>query len=798
MKFTYQWLLQHLETEKSPEQIGDALTNLGLELESFTDYSSYSKFVVATIVDFKKHPNADRLNICQVDNGGEKQFQVICGAPNVKKGLKGIFATDGMYIPGTDITLKKGKIRGEISEGMMLSERELELSDDHDGIIEITNDFSNGTDAVTALGLNDPIFEIGITPNRGDCLGVRGIARDLAAKNIGKLKALDFNKINDLQFESPINWSIAKDNNNCDYVVSRYFKNVSNSKSPEWLQRRLLSIGLRPINTLVDITNYITVDLGRPLHVFDADKVGNSLSMKLASAKDKILALDNKEYQLDATTTIIADEKNPLAIAGVIGGLESGCTETTKNVFLEVALFEPSKVAKVGRKLGINSDARYRFERGLDKAMVEEGLEYASFLINQICGGEVSKNISAGKLIFENIKILYEFNFFQKIIGIELSQEDQINILNKLSFKVEDVNDDNCLVTVPSWRNDIQKPIDLIEEIIRVFGYDNIKVSKPKATSEELNNVKSSLNNKKNQIIKKLKRSLIANNYNEIITFSFHSSDAHKFLQGDKSLMLTNGISEEHAFMRNSMLYNHLEALEVNRKKGNKNLNIFEIGPIYNTSTSQENILFGLSSRLDLLNKKTPLPKYDFYSLTREVAIFLNTLNFDIKQFNINRAQNSHYHPGQSAELHMGKKLIARYGKVHPIILENFPKLSNSYSFEIYFENLPIDSMIRKNNFKIQESDFQYSEKDFSFIFSKDQNLYEVYRVLTGIDKKLIRQVEFFDEYLSPEIGEENKSITFKITIQSSEKTLDEKDLEQLHQNIIDKISNKFQAKLRS
>lgn len=798
MKFTYQWLLQHLETDKSPEQIGDALTNLGLELESFSDYSSYSNFVVATIVDFKKHPNADRLNICQVDNGGKKQFQVICGASNVKKGLKGIFATDGMYIPGTDITLKKGKIRGEISEGMMLSERELNLSDNHEGIIEITKDYSNGTDAVTALGLNDPIFEIGITPNRGDCLGVRGIARDLAAKDIGKLKSLDFKKVDELKFESPIKWSIAEDNNNCDYVVSRFFKDVSNSKSPEWLQQRLISIGLRPINALVDITNFITIDLGRPLHVFDADKIGSSLVMKLASDKDKILALDNKEYQLDTTTTIIADQKQPLAIAGVIGGLESGCNETTKNVFLEVALFDPSKVAKVGRRLGINSDARYRFERGLDKEMVEEGLEYATFLINQICGGTVSKNISAGKIELDKIKIPYDFSFFQKIIGIDLSKEEQTNILNKLSFKVEGINDKSCIVSVPSWRNDIRHPIDLIEEIIRVFGYDNIKVTSPNASSEELITVQSSLNNKKNQVIKKLKKSLIANNYNEIITFSFHSSSAHQFLEGDKSLKLTNGISEEHAFMRNSMLYNHLEALESNRKKGNKSLNVFEIGPIYHTSTSQENILFGLSSRIDFLNKKVPLPDYDFYSLTKDVSNFLNTLNFDIKQFNISRAQSGHYHPGQSAELYMGKKIIARYGRVHPLILENFPKLSNTYCFEIYFENLPIDSMARKSNIKIQESEFQYSEKDFSFIFSKDQNLYEVYRVLTGIDKKLIRQVEFFDEYLSPDIGEENKSITFKITIQSSEKTLDEKDLEQIHNNIINKISDKFQAKLRS
>ena len=401
MKFSFSWLCDHLKTNKSPQQIGEILTNIGLELESLTDYSSYSQFVVATIKEFKKHPNADRLKVCKVDDG-DKLYQVVCGAPNVKEGMKGIFAKEGMYIPGTDITLKKGKIRGEISEGMLLSERELKLSDDHEGIIDLKKDFPNGTDAVTALDLNDPIFEIGLTPNRGDCLGVRGIARDLAAKGAGILKSLDYKKLDNLEFESPISWNIEKDGNSCSYVVSRYFKDISNSRSPEWIQKKLLSIGLRPINSLVDITNFITIDIGRPLHVFDADKIGSILHMRNANDGEKIYALDKKEYQLDSSITVIADKKNPLAIAGIIGGSETGCTDNTKNVFLEVALFDTSKVAKTGRKLGINSDARYRFERGLDKEMIEEGLEYASYLINKICGGSVSKNTSAGKLDKKN------------------------------------------------------------------------------------------------------------------------------------------------------------------------------------------------------------------------------------------------------------------------------------------------------------------------------------------------------------------------------------------------------------
>ena len=797
MKFSYSWLLDHLDTNLSPSEIADTLTNIGLELESLTDYSSYAQFVVATIVDFKKHPNADRLNICTVENG-QKTFQVICGAPNVKKGMKGIFAVDGMYIPGTDITLKKGKIRGELSEGMLLSERELKLSDNHEGIIEVQGNLPNGTDAVTALDLNDPIFEIGVTPNRGDCLSVRGIARDLTAKGVGTLKPLNIKKATSEEFESPISWSIQNDGNSCSFVVSRYYKDIQNSISPDWLQKKLLSIGLRPINALVDITNFITMDLGRPLHVFDADKIGNKLNMRLSNDQEKLLALDNKEYSLNDTTTVIADSKNPLAIAGIIGGNDSGCTLETKNVFLEVAVFNPSMVAKTGRKLGINSDARYRFERGLDLKMVNEGLDYTTSLIQDICGGSFSKKVHAGDLNLNKKTISYKYDTFEKVIGIELSKKDQIRILNNLLFETKENTDGTCNVTIPSWRNDINKNIDLIEEIIRIHGYDKIKTNNPLSTSDEKKRITNSLINKKYAVIKKLKKSLISNNFDEIITFSFQSIQAHELLNGDPSLKISNSISKDHAFMRSSMLFNHLESLENNRKRGLNKLSVFEIGPIYNHSKSQENILFALSSNIKNQNKYFEEDNLNYYFLTKTVSKILGNVNFDIRQFNITRSVSNIFHPGQSAELHMGKKLIARYGKIHPLILENFPKLSNTYGIELYFENLPIESMFRRNkNFK-QESNFQHSEKDFSFIFNKDQNLYEVYRFVLGIDKKLIQKLEFFDEYLSSEIGSDKKSIAFKITIQSLEKTLDEKDLEQIHQNIIDKVSNKFDAKIRS
>ena len=562
--------------------------------------------------------------------------------------------------------------------------------------------------------------------------------------------------------------------------------------------KKLLSIGLRPINALVDITNFITMDLGRPLHVFDADKIGNQLNMRLSNDQEKLLALDNKEYLLNDTATVIADDKNPLAIAGIIGGNDSGCTLETKNVFLEVAVFNPSMVAKTGRKLGINSDARYRFERGLDLEMVNEGLDYATSLIQDICGGSFSKKTHAGDLDSNKKTISYKSDTFEKVIGIELSKKDQVKVLNNLFFETKENTDGTCQVTIPSWRNDINKNIDLIEEIIRIHGYDKIKTNNPLSTSDEQKSITSSSINKKYTVIKKLKKSLISNNFDEIITFSFQSVQAHELLKGDPSLKISNSISEDHAFMRSSMLFNHLESLENNRKKGLNKLSVFEIGPIYNHSKSQENILFALTSNIKNQNKYFEEVNLDYYYLTKIVSKILGTVNFDIRQFNITRSDSNIFHPGQSAELHMGKKIIARYGKIHPLILENFPKLSNTHGIELYFENLPMESMFRRNkNFK-QESNFQHSEKDFSFIFNKDQNLYEVYRFVLGIDKKLIQKLEFFDEYLSTEIGSDKKSIAFKVIIQSLEKTLDEKDLEKIHQNIIDKVSNKFDAKIRS
>jgi phenylalanyl-tRNA synthetase beta chain len=798
MKFTYSWLCDHLDTKLDANSIGDILTNIGLELENLTDYSkTHGDFVVASIIEFKKHPNADRLNLCTVDDGSKK-YQVVCGANNVKKNLKGIFAKEGLYIPGIDLTLKKGKIRGEISEGMMLSERELGLSDEHEGIIEISENIVDGTDAVTALSLNDPIFEVAITPNRGDCLSVRGIARDLAAKGCGTLKNLKIEKIKSSDFESPIKWMIKDDGNSCEYVLGRYFRGVSNLKSPEWLVKKLISIGLRPINILADITNFITIDLGRPLHVFDADKIDGDLTMRLSNDGDKVDTLDNKNYKLSNINTIISDSKKIHGIAGIIGGLESGCSENTKNVFLEVASFKSSGIAKSARSLGIFSDARQRFERGIDKAFVEKGMDYASSLIINCCGGEASFTVDAGSLNSAPVFIDYEFEKFTKIIGFSLDGLTQIKYLENLGFKILKINTTNCTIEVPTWRNDIESSIDLIEEIIRLHGFDHIREEKVISTNEEKLKIKNSPSNKRYKIYERLKKILASEKYQEIITFSFHSNLSHSTLKGSKSLRLSNAISEEFSYMRNSMFGNHLNALEENRKKGFDQQGVFEIGPIYENINLQHNILSMMTFPMKGNNTVFKSEIFGFNELSSQISILLKELNFDMKQFVIKRSENEMFHPGKSAELWQGKKLIAHYGAIHPLIVQNFTKVSEVYAAEVYIDNLPLDSIYNNKKISYFESSYPYSEKDFSFIFDKNQNLFEVYKSVLGIDKKLIHEVDFFDQFYSEDIGINKKSITFRIKIQSKDKTLDDKELEDIFSKVIDTIINKFDAQLRS
>src|SRR6056300_1347204 len=579
MKFTWHWLLDHLQTDKSINEIVEVLPKLGLEVASVKNLADDLKeFVTVKLIDVKKHPNADKLNVCKVFDGNSS-FNVVCGAPNVKSGMIGVFANVETYVPGIDLILKKTKIRGESSEGMLCSEKELTLSDNHEGIIELPETSEIGVPIVNVMDLADPTIEIEITPNRGDCLGVRGIARDLAAAGMGDLKDLEFEEI-DGDFDSIINWKIDlnEDKKNlCPKIFGRSFHNVVNVESPSWLKNRLLAVDQRPISSLVDITNYIMIDIGRPLYAYDADKiVGDSLTIKQSKQGDKFSALNGQEYDLDEGMLVISDGHGIDDLAGIMGGERTGVKEDTTKMFLEAAIFDPISIANTGRRLNLNSDARYRFERGLDYDSTDLVMNYDASLVKKICGGTCSKIV---KLELGKQKKIINFTptSTYKLTGVEIESELSKSILEKLGFKITN-NNDVWDVTVPSWRPDIDGIADIVEEIIRINGYDHI----PSIKLPRKNYIAKPAMNIKQRQSSIASRTLATRGYSEAITFSFlNEVMAKQFNGGIKQLALVNPISSELTHMRPSILPTLLLAAQKNIKVGIDSLSIFEVGPIF-------------------------------------------------------------------------------------------------------------------------------------------------------------------------------------------------------------------------
>ena len=565
MKFTLDWLREHLETDASIDDICERLTMNGHEVEGVEDRAKgLEEFVVARIVEANQHPDADRLRVCTVDYGADQPIQVVCGAPNAKTGLLGVFAREGLYIPGTGITLRKAEIRGVASSGMMVSEREMMISEDHDGIIEFPDDHAIGSSAVEALGLSDPVIEIKITPNRGDCLGVRGIARDLAAAGLGTLRPLPSGPVNG-SFDSPIKVHIDLDADNrkaCPYFVGRYVKGVKNAESPKWLKDRLEAIGLRPISALVDITNFMTFAYNRPLHVFDADKVTGDIHVRFATDGEKLRALNEKEYTLDPTMTVIADEAKAEALGGVMGGEESGCTDETVNVFVEAAYFDPVRTAATGRKLNLQSDARFRFERGIDPAFLVDGMEVATRMILDLCGGEPSELVIAGDEPDWKRPIDLRLERVRTLGGVEVPADEVERILSVLGFGIE--RDGEVFhAQAPSWRPDIVGEACLVEEVVRIHGYDRIPPVRFRAGDNLPESAYSVAQTRRNTA----RRALAARGLVEAVTYSFLPA-AHADLFGGikDGLRLVNPISSDLDVMRPSVLPNLIAVnFQINR-----------------------------------------------------------------------------------------------------------------------------------------------------------------------------------------------------------------------------------------
>jgi len=799
MKFTLSWLKEHLDTTASLAEIRDALTMLGLEVEGIANPAESLKgFVVGYVVEAVQHPNADRLRVCQVDTGSG-MVQVVCGAPNARTGMKGIFAPSGSYIPGTDLHLKASKIRGQDSNGMLCSSRELELGDDHSGIIDLPADAKTGTPAAEALGLDDPVIEIKVTPNRADCLGVHGIARDLAAAGLGTLKAMRAGKVAG-SYKSPIQWTHgyeATPDSPCSIVVGRHFRGLKNGPSPDWLQRRLKAIGLRPISALVDITNLVTFDLNRPLHVFDAKKLTDDLVMRQARDGEQVLALDGKTYTLDAATAVIADAKGVHGIGGIMGGEDTGVRDDTTEVFLEVAYFQPIGVAASGRRLGILSDARYRFERGLDPESVWWGAEVAARLILELCGGETSEVVSSGVMPAWQRSYGLRSDRVKTLTAIDVPASKTAEILRKLGFTVE--GGGPWTAAVPSWRPDIVGEADLVEEVTRVWGFDNIPtVSLPRlaATSRPVRNPLQ-------RRVPLARRALAVRGMNEAVTWSFLArAKAERFGANQQAdLRLLNSIDATLDTMRPSILPNLIDAAQRNEARGLANPALFEVGPEYKnaTPTGQRTVAAGLRSAMVLpRNWQQSARAVDAFDAKADALAVLAAIGTPMDNLSSQPGAPDWYHPGRSGLIKLGDRVMAQFGELHPEIAAAADFKGPVAVFEVFLDAPPLPkAKASKARPKLVLSAFQPLERDFAFIVDAEVEAEKLVRAARGADKALVTAARVFDVYAGKGVPEGKKSVALTVTLQPVERTLTDAEIETACAKIVAQVAKATGATLR-
>ena len=802
MKFTYDWLKDHLQTKNSENQLLDKLTDIGLEVEGIENSSSeLDKFIVAKIIKIEKHPNADRLKVCDVDIGSKETIKVVCGALNAKKDLLTIYAPPGAVIPKNKMKLTVTQIRGITSYGMLCSESELNLSDEGEGITELKKDLYKkkiGKKYFTKNTSN--LIDLSITPNRPDCLGVRGIARDLAAAGFGKIKSNKTDKIK-TKGNQKISVKILKEKNQgCTIFGSCLVTNVKNGESPKWLKNKLISVGQKPISSIVDITNYVMLDLNRPLHAYDADKIQKGIVVRNSKKGERFSALDNKEYKLDEGMCVISDDSGVLGLGGIIGGIRSGTGLETKNVLIESAYFDSKSIRKTSKKLNIDTDAKFRFERGIDPLSIEQGLIKAAKLIKDICGGEISKIDTQNISQFIETNIKFEIKLFEKIAGFKISKKEIIKILNDLGFESKS-NRNFIKLKVPSWRPDIVQPIDVVEELVRIYGYDKIKKIDPIKIRS-----KPTLN-KSQKLFHFLQRAIATKGYQEAITWSFTDSKINDLFKSDmKNIEIINPISSDLNVLRNSIFSNLITYINKNLDRGIKDLSLFEIGPIFHGSNpgDQEIVIGGLRSgkvsRLSWLEKERNV---DIFDIKRDVIQTLIESGYGKSEINIDEKTPNYYHPGKSGRIFLDKtkdKVVAYFGEIHPNILKKIDiKTEALVGFEIFLDSLKKQKKTLKDQKSIyQVSDFQKSERDFAFVIDKSLKSQDLIEIISNIDKELIRNVSIFDIYEGENIPNDKKSIALNVTIQSMTKTLKEVDLEKINQLIIDTVENKTGAKIRS
>jgi phenylalanyl-tRNA synthetase beta chain len=811
MKFTLSWLKEHLDTDEPLEKLADKLTMIGLEVEHIEDKSKALKpYTIARVISAVQHPNADRLRLCMVDTGetndkGEPApIQVVCGAPNARTGLVSVFAPPGTYIPGKDITLGVGTIRGVESRGMLCSAAELDLSEDHDGIIELPEDAPVGTGYAEWAGLGDPVIEINLTPNRQDCTGVHGIARDLSAADMGRFKDPGIKAIKG-EFPCPVQITV-EDAALCPGFALRLVRGVKNGPSPEWLQQRLTSIGLRPINALVDITNFMTYDRARPLHVFDAKKVHGSLTVRRARDGETLLALDGRTYTLEPSVCVIADDKGVESLAGIMGGEESGCDETTTDVLIESALWNEINIAQSGRKLGISSDARYRFERGVDPAFMVPGLELATKLVMELCGGSPSENVVVGKVHPDDRVIDFPLSETKRLAAIDVALVEMRRILGHLGFMVAG-SGPVVKVAIPSWRTDVQGKADIVEELVRIVGVDKVPMTPFDRGDAPRKPVLTPIQSR----TRRARRALAARGMVEAVTWSFIAKPhAELFGGGQQELALANPIASDLSDMRPSLLPGLVAAAQANADRGFADVALFEVGQIFKGDRPQDQMTAAAGIRHGFASSKgfgrhwSGSVTADALDAKADAFAVLAAAGAPMQALQIAGGGESKnfpawLHPGRSGAIQIGpQNVLGYFGELHPRVLEALKADGPLMAFEVILDRIP-EAKQKPTRAKpvLELSAFQPVSRDFAFIVDRGVKAGDIVRAAQSVDKKLISSVTVFDIYEGKGIDDNKKSVAIAVTLQPRDKTLTDQEIDAVAGKIVAEVAKKTGGALR-
>ena len=805
MKFTLSWLKEHLDTGEPLAVIADKLTMIGLEVEKIEDKAAQlAAFTVARVIEAKQHPNADRLRVCMVDTGSGDPVQVVCGAPNARTGMKSVFSPPGTFIPGKNITLGIGTIRGVESRGMLCSAAELQISDDHEGIIDLPDDAPVGVKFADYANLGEPVLEINLTPNRADCTGVSGIARDLGATGIGKYLERTPKPVKGA-FPCPVQVELdfGATPSLCPGFALRLVRGVKNGPSPEWLQKRLTAIGLRPINALVDITNFITYDRGRPLHVFDAAKVHGNLTVRRARKGEELLALDGKTYQLDDTICVIADDKGVESLAGIMGGELSGCDENTTDVLIESALWEPINIAQTGRKLGIHSDARYRFERGVDPNFMVPGLELATQMVLDLCGGAPSQTIVVGGEKVAERTIDFPVDEVKRLAGLDIPLPEISRILGQLGFSVAG-SGSVVKVAVPSWRADVEGKADIVEEVVRIAGVDKVPLTPFDRGAAPRKPVLTSIQNR----TRRTKRALAARNFAEAVTWSFVSKpEAELFGGGKPELALANPIASDLSDMRPSLLPGLIAAIQRNADRGVPDAGLFEVGQIFRGDRPEDQFVAAAGLRHGL-SRPTGTGRFwnggnsedATFDAKADALAALAAAGAPIQTAQIVSGGPAWFHPGRSGTIQMGpQNVFGTFGELHPRVLEALKADGPIVGFEVILDRIP-EPKAKPTRAKpvLELSPFQPVSRDFAFVVDSKVKAADLIRAAQNVDKKLITAVTMFDVYEGKGIEPGKKSLAIAVTIQPREKTMTDEEIDALAGKIVAEVTKRTGGVLRA